>query len=72
MSSISIRCEEKNGADRSQRLDDNEDWDRFLELAGPDKYMDRVKEWGSKAMTTAQEMSLDTSTCFTTSIIVVE
>lgn len=34
--------------------------------------MERVREWGEKAGATSQELGLDTSACYTTSIIVVE
>jgi hypothetical protein len=34
--------------------------------------MDRINEWGRKAAITSEEIKLDTSDCFTTSIIVVE
>lgn len=55
-----------------KRLSSNEDWDRFLELAGEDKYTARIKEWGEKTTCTNDEIGLQSSEYFTTSIIVVE
>ena len=59
-------------SDLTQRIEDNKDWDSFLELTGEEKYTRRIQEWGSMAGETAQEMHLDTSNDYTTSIIVVE
>ncbi|KAI0138248.1 hypothetical protein BJ166DRAFT_544594 [Pestalotiopsis sp. NC0098] len=53
------------------RLDDNEDWDRFLELAGETKYTDRVRQWGEVTSHTTKEVGLIPGDYYTTSIIVV-
>ena len=57
---------------RFQRIEDNEDWDRFLQLAGEDKYTARIAEWARISSETNKEISLDPNSFFTTSIIAVE
>ncbi|KAH6647110.1 hypothetical protein BKA67DRAFT_426490 [Truncatella angustata] len=54
------------------RLDDNDDWDRFLELSGEEQYMARIKEWGEKTNRTNEELGLTPSEYYTTSIIAVD
>ncbi|KAI1336918.1 hypothetical protein F5Y15DRAFT_190975 [Xylariaceae sp. FL0016] len=55
------------------RLDDNEDWDRYLELAGQKKYEERLVEWGEKTAKTNEGLDdLNIPGCYTTSIIVVD
>ncbi|CAI6333322.1 unnamed protein product [Periconia digitata] len=54
------------------RVDDNEDWDMFLELAGEEQYMNRIRRWGEVTSETNAEISVTPSECYTTSIIVVD
>ncbi|KAI1847585.1 hypothetical protein JX266_006437 [Neoarthrinium moseri] len=54
------------------RLENNDDWDRFLELAGEEQYMSRVREWGKKTGRTNEEIGITPGECYTTSIIVVD
>ncbi|KAL9085075.1 MAG: hypothetical protein Q9159_004890 [Coniocarpon cinnabarinum] len=63
----------RDAYDVNFRLDEgNEDWDRFLQLAGKEQYEARVREWGRVAGETNRELGLETSGCYKTSIIVVE
>lgn len=56
----------------AQSLADDEDWTRFLELTGKEQYMARIQEWSKLTSETQNELGLDTSGFFTSSIIVVE
>lgn len=55
-----------------QRLQDNEGWDRFLELTNEASYMARIKEWGEKTGQTNVENGLTPAEYYTTSILVVK
>ncbi|CAD6584852.1 MAG: hypothetical protein TREMPRED_003983 [Tremellales sp. Tagirdzhanova-0007] len=76
-----FRCFFEPGQGRSPyspafRLNDeqhgNEDWDRFLALAGEDAYATRVKQWAEVTSATNEELALHVGECFTTSIIVTD
>lgn len=45
---------------------------RFIELAGKDAYMARLGQWSGLTKVTQEDLGLDTSQFFTTSVIVVE
>ncbi|KAK9786251.1 hypothetical protein SCARD494_11376 [Seiridium cardinale] len=55
-----------------KRLAKNEDWDRFLELAGQVEYISRLQEWGEKSSSNNKEFGLTPSEYYTTSVMVVD